>query len=460
MVNIIGPMKQLTFFRQMFFLLCVVILSNNNVYAQNEELVALLDQYPERTPTMIDLYSLNSKNKITSVDISTGYTVVKRLGKWTTIQLSSAMVPLWVSGQYVEQHNGQGRVSVDRLNVRLYSSVNAPLITKVTAGYTSKILASNNGFVQIHAPLSTVFLVSSKELKLISAEPYESQSIQSASTPDLTLSHPVEQYQLQAVIEPDDEILKPVIVNDVQRRIDDDHIIAPGDAISLFVFGEPDLSIDNIRVPESGNVSLPLIGAVAVAGQTTKQIEQKIRLILESGYVNNPRLSVSIFSYRPIFIRGAVKDTGAFPYTEGLSIAKVIALAGGAINSAKLNGISILRDGVVIQEGIALDSQYQVASGDVITVDEELGVREDENLFIYLHGEVVSPGEYRYRRGLTVEKAIVLAGGFTLRASKRKTRITRYVGVEENQEPIKLKNVKLYTTVLPGDVISVKASLF
>ena len=113
-----------------------------------------------------------------------------------------------------------------------------------------------------------------------------------------------------------------------------------------------------------------------------------------------------------------------------------------------------------IQEGLSLDSQYQIASGDVITIEEEVGVSDDESLFIYLHGEVANPGEYRYRRGLTVEKAIVLAGGFTIRASKKKIRVTRYVNVEEDQEPEKLKNVKLYTPVMPGDIISVRASLF
>jgi len=246
------------------------------------------------------------------------------------------------------------------------------------------------------------------------------------------------------------------------RTVDDaqSHLLAPGDSISLFVFGETDLSRDNVRIPESGNVSLPLIGEVSVSGKTTKQVEVEIKRILASGYVNNPRLSVSIFSYRPIFIRGAVQSTGAFPYSQGLSISKALALAGGALNSAKPQGVSISRNGNIIESGLSLDSQYKISSGDVISIEEEQGVREDENLFIYLHGEVSNPGEYRYRKGLTVEKAIVLSGGFTIRASRKKVSITRYAGVEENQEPLKLKKVKLYTTIMPGDVINVRASLF
>lgn len=238
------------------------------------------------------------------------------------------------------------------------------------------------------------------------------------------------------------------------------HLIAPGDAISLTVFGEPDLSAENVRVPQVGRVSFPLIGSVEVVGKTTSQVEQSVAELLSQGYVRNPRLSVTIFSYRPIFIRGAVANTGAFPFTEGLTIAKAIALAGGSKNSAKRQGVSILRDGNVIRQGVSINSQMQIASGDVISVDEEIGVGEDLQLYIYIHGEVIQPGEYVYRRGLTVEKAIVLASGFNLRASKKKITITRYAGVEENQPPTKLKRVKLYTLIEPGDVIDVGASWF
>lgn len=238
------------------------------------------------------------------------------------------------------------------------------------------------------------------------------------------------------------------------------HIIAAGDAISLLVFGEGDLSIENVRVPQGGQVSLPLIGAVTVAGKTTSEVERDVYKLLSQGYVRNPRLSVSIFSYRPIFIRGAVKQTGSFPFTEGLTIAKAIALAGGSKNSANKQGVSILRDGNVVLDSLAIDSQVNVSSGDVISIAEEFGVSEDQATYVYLHGEVVSPGEYLFRRGLTVEKAVVLAGGFTLRASRKKVSVTRYSNKPEGQKPDKLKKVKLYTPVQPGDIIDVGASWF
>ena len=236
------------------------------------------------------------------------------------------------------------------------------------------------------------------------------------------------------------------------------YLLAPGDAISMIVFGEPDLSISNVRIPQSGRVSFPLIGSMLVIGKTTKQLEDDVGRQFAQGYVRNPKLSITISSYRPIFIRGAVSTTGSFPYTEGLTVAQALALAGGTKNSAKSSGISISREGETILSGLSIDSQTVILSGDIITVEEEIGVSDEASLYIYLHGEVKRPGEYEYRRGLTVEKAVVLAGGFTLRASKRKITVSRQ---NDNQEaPEKMKKVELYLPVQPGDIINVGARWF
>jgi len=240
--------------------------------------------------------------------------------------------------------------------------------------------------------------------------------------------------------------------------IEQTHRLSPGDTITLQVFGEPDLSLTAVRIPQSGSVSFPLIGAVLTAGKTTDEVESIVRERLSEGYIRNPKLSISIDSYRPIFIKGAVYDIGAFPYAEGLTIAKALALAGGSKNSAQKNGVKISRGGIIVRQGLSLDSQHQVSSGDIIHVEEELGGDEGSAFYVYLHGEVRSPGEYQFRRGLTVEKAIVLAGGFSLRASRKKITVSRIV--EGEQVPQKMKRVPLYLPVKPGDIIDVGASWF
>ncbi|MDH5184256.1 MAG: polysaccharide export protein [Gammaproteobacteria bacterium] len=73
----------------------------------------------------------------------------------------------------------------------------------------------------------------------------------------------------------------------------------------------------------------------------------------------------------------------------------------------------------------------------------------------YVHGEVKKPGGYPYTSNLTVEKAIVLAGGLTERASKGKITILREN--VSNKSPV---SAALNVAVKPGDVITVGESFF
>jgi len=447
--------------------------------ADEEAVTEFLAEIDEKTRVR-SVYGQYSKTKIGDVSFNSGYRVVKRGKQWLTIQFNEPSVPAWVSKDYVNIKRAVASVRVDALNMRLAPTLDSKVLTTLYAGYSSRVLGERSGFVQIYAPASFVVAIRLDDSQTSQVASNQSDDevidgkwrtadktdIQSGDVATLNQRHS-DNGLSTANLESVESVLPTAAVESVDQdkpaaksRAEQQHKIAPGDAISLLVFGEQDLSIENVRVPQSGRVSFPLIGQVIVSGRTTAEVEQSVAALLSQGYVRNPRLSVTIFSYRPIFIRGAVQNTGAFPYTEGLTISKAIALAGGSKNSAKAQGVSILRDGETVEENLPIDSQYQVSSGDVISIAEEKGVTEDENLYIYIHGEVSRPGEYIYRKGLTVEKAIVLASGFSLRASKRKISITRYTGAEADGEPEKLSRVKLFTPIEPGDVIDVGASWF
>ena len=309
-----------------------------NAFAQSnkdKELLSLLESYPE-SPS-IAVYSQKTKIKINDVLLNNNRIIVDESSNnvWVNARFEKPLLPVWVSSDYVVKQNNQIKVTVRALNARLLPKNESEKITVLSEGYTSSVFNSKNGFVQINAPAKTVFSINRKQLEAIPSNFVIRKT--NSVTPVLS-TVPIEQTGIaknrQTV-----QAVKPIQAQLVSDRAD--HKIAPGDSISLLVFGEPDLSKENVRVPESGNVSLPLIGNVNVAGKTTKKIENEVRILLSSGYVNNPRLSVSIFSYRPIFIRGAVQSTGAFPYTQGLTVAKALALAGGSLNSAKPQGVNI-----------------------------------------------------------------------------------------------------------------------
>ena len=73
----------------------------------------------------------------------------------------------------------------------------------------------------------------------------------------------------------------------------------------------------------------------------------------------------------------------------------------------------------------------------------------------FVSGQVQSPGSFKFEPGLTIRKALTMAGGFTERASKSKIYI-----VSEGQASAKPRRAKLDESLSPGDVITVEESFF
>ena len=85
----------------------------------------------------------------------------------------------------------------------------------------------------------------------------------------------------------------------------------------------------------------------------------------------------------------------------------------------------------------------------------DISIRIIEYRQFYVNGEVGRPGGYNYREGMTIQRAITLAGGFTERASRSSISLVREGGMGKETT-----QVNLSTPVKPGDVITVEQSFF
>ena len=72
----------------------------------------------------------------------------------------------------------------------------------------------------------------------------------------------------------------------------------------------------------------------------------------------------------------------------------------------------------------------------------------------YVNGEVKRPGGFAFKPGLTVHKAISLAGGMTERASTNK------ISIISESDPSRKLPADLNTRVHPGDIITIEQSFF
>lgn len=88
-------------------------------------------------------------------------------------------------------------------------------------------------------------------------------------------------------------------------------------------------------------------------------------------------------------------------------------------------------------------------------LNPQVTVMIEEYRKFFVNGMVEKPGGYPFSPGLTVRKAISLAGGFKERASREKLNVIR-----DDDKAAVGKRVDLNTPVFPGDIITVEESFF
>lgn len=93
-------------------------------------------------------------------------------------------------------------------------------------------------------------------------------------------------------------------------------------------------------------------------------------------------------------------------------------------------------------------------------VDPSVSVSIMEYRPFYVIGEVEKPGSYSFHPGLTIERAISIAGGFTERASKSRIYVVKDRVATDSEKSIQKERTKLADVVRPGDVITVEQGFF
>ena len=129
-----------------------------------------------------------------------------------------------------------------------------------------------------------------------------------------------------------------------EARAISQYILGSGDVIKIQVFGEEDLSFDEVRLTDAGTLSYPFLGELQAKGITTAHLEKLITNGLLGDYLIDPRVTVSIVEYRDFFVNGEVNNPGGYPYVPGLTVQKAITLAGGLTERASRSSMTVVRE--------------------------------------------------------------------------------------------------------------------
>jgi polysaccharide export outer membrane protein len=193
-------------------------------------------------------------------------------------------------------------------------------------------------------------------------------------------------------------------------------------------------------------------------GLTTDEISSKLQDELKRrALIDNPKVSVGVRDYasHTILVSGLVKDSGTkILRREAIPLYVVVADAQPLPEAAR---VTVLRNESNQTFDIELSESSEmsllVRPGDVITLHPNI------TQFVYIGGEVKSPGEKVYRRGLTLTQAIIAAGGVTPKAKEAR------LGRDDGKGFLVVTRFKLKEiesgkaqdpTVKPGDRITIK----
>lgn len=207
-------------------------------------------------------------------------------------------------------------------------------------------------------------------------------------------------------------------------------LLGPGFLLTLQVYNAPEMSL-NLRIDDSGAVTIPLAGSVHIGGQTVAAAEKTIAGVLESNELfKNPQVSLNIVQYASgsVNVLGEVQSPGRIPILAPRNLADILALAGGETQTAGEDiEIKQMVNGQEQSEHVSYAQGSSTEALRDLMISPGTTVYVHKGGIIYVLGSVSRPGGYLMINGgtLDVMQALALAQGTNPTAAVGSIRIVR-----------------------------------
>jgi polysaccharide biosynthesis/export protein len=214
---------------------------------------------------------------------------------------------------------------------------------------------------------------------------------------------------------------------EVSVPVGPDYLIGPGDQFTITLWGTTE-GIYNLQVTKEGNITLPKVGVVPVAGLKYGELEYTLRKSL-SRYYSNFNLSIAMGSLKTItvYVVGEVENPGSYSLPSLSTVYSALFSAGGPTKKGTLRTIQILRAGKVIK---TIDLYDFLLKGDR---SQDIRLRHEDTVFVPLigpiagvSGAVYRPAIYELKGKETISDVIKLAGGIMPISLASRLQLTRF----------------------------------
>jgi polysaccharide export outer membrane protein len=253
-----------------------------------------------------------------------------------------------------------------------------------------------------------------------------------------------------------------------------DYRLGAKDLLEVTVLGVPEINKLEVRVSEDGSITLPFLGQVSVEGLSKGELEIKLASLLEQNILQDAQVTILIKEYQSnrVSVLGAVRNPGTYELLGRRTVLWILSIAGGLTNDAgdEIMIIRQLADGSSSSLRIPLEDL--ILKGDPtlnlpLEPNDIVNIPIDKLVQIYVGGAVNKPGALAVKQSRipTLLQAIMMAGGFSQRASKSGVILKRTDsrGVEQQQKLNVKDIIKGKSKDIPlkeGDIVIVPESIF
>tara|TARA_Y100001970_G_scaffold211994_1_gene258809 strand:+ start:1228 stop:4089 length:2862 start_codon:yes stop_codon:yes gene_type:complete len=238
-----------------------------------------------------------------------------------------------------------------------------------------------------------------------------------------------------------------------------DYMIGPNDTIKIILFGSKNSKYE-LKVTRDGDIFLPEIGPVFVAGITFGDLKELLKNIISNQLIG-AQVSVTMGTLRAIdiFVLGSASNPGMFSISALSSLTNAIMKSGGIGKAGSLRNIKLKRNGNVVTTFDFYDlllngdtsNDSRLMQGDVVFI-EPIGKT------VAIRGEVNKPGIYELKNDENLEHLLKYSGNLKPKANLSSTNITRINTINNSFDLLSIdmnKKDSQNFEMMNGDVVSV-----
>ena len=222
----------------------------------------------------------------------------------------------------------------------------------------------------------------------------------------------------------------------------EDFQLAPGDLISVRLFGSGDYAI-TARLGLDGTVQLPYAGSVPLEGLTVRTAQNRIEDRLRTGgFFRNPLIIIQVLDT----VNGSVMVTGevraTVPVTTERTLREVLLAAGGLPANAS-HTVKIVRPGVKEPIVVSLGADLAASAAADIPIHPHDIIQVSRASVVYVLGAFKQQGSVPLDQStpLTLMQLAALSQGVGFEGKYEDLRLIRTVGTERKVVSVDIKKV-------------------